>query len=217
MKRPSIILIIASSLDGRISFPHGGKADIGSAEDKLLLNHSLNMLDATLFGSGTLKAHESTYLIKEINDSKKIISNYQPISIVVGNVNNFSINWPYFKQPISRWLINSTKKEKKTSYNFEKELNFKENWAKTLNILWKEGLRTVGLLGGSKLINSFAKENLIDEIKITFCPIIIGGEFSWIPSEKKSKIFNHKNKWIIKSQKKLETNEVFIHYIKRKN
>ena len=41
MKRPEIILVIASSLDGRIAFPQGGETHLGSEYDKQLLNKSL--------------------------------------------------------------------------------------------------------------------------------------------------------------------------------
>ena len=71
MKKPEIILVIASSLDGRIAFPQGGESHLGSIHDRKLLNKSLTKVDATLFGSGTLKAHQSTYLIKKKHFFKK--------------------------------------------------------------------------------------------------------------------------------------------------
>ena len=73
MKRPEIILIIASSLDGRIAFPQGGETHLGSKYDKKLLNKSLANVDATLFGSGTLKAHQSTFLVKKRHFFKRFI------------------------------------------------------------------------------------------------------------------------------------------------
>ena len=71
MKRPEIILVIASSLDGRIAFPKGGETHLGSEYDKQLLNKSLTKVDATLFGSGTLKVHQSTFLIRKKDFLKK--------------------------------------------------------------------------------------------------------------------------------------------------
>ena len=109
MKKPEIILVIASSLDGRIAFPQGGESHLGSNYDKKLLNQSLTKVDATLFGSGTLIAHQSTFLIrrKHLFKSRQEISVNQPISIIAGNSKNFSSNWKYFNQPIRRWLISS--------------------------------------------------------------------------------------------------------------
>ena len=69
MNIPSVIIVIASSLYGRIAFPKGGESHLGSEEDKKMLNQNLSMVDATIFGLGTLLAHQSTYLIKNLNDN----------------------------------------------------------------------------------------------------------------------------------------------------
>ncbi len=216
MKRPEIILVIASSLDGRIAFPQGGETHLGSKYDKQLLNKSLTKVDATLFGSGTLKAHQSTFLIRKnhfLKNRQEILAN-QPISVIAGNSENFSKSWRYFKQPIRRWLISSNR-IKDSKVNFDKILFYENSWLHTLNILKKEGIKRIALLGGAKLIESFFKEDLIDEIKITICPKLIGGQYTWIPFKEKNDIFNFDNRWKIKMTKVLKTSEVFIHYTKR--
>ena len=217
MKRPEIILVIASSLDGRIAFPQGGESHLGSEYDKKLLNKSLTKVDATLFGSGTIKAHQSTFLIrkKQFLKNRKEISVNQPISIIAGNSENFSKSWRYFNQPIRRWLISSKRNIKDSKFNFDKILFYEKSWLHTLNILKKEGIKRIALLGGAKLIESFFKEDLIDEIKITICPKVIGGKYTWIPFKEKNEIFNFENKWKIKRTKVLKTSELFLHYIKK--
>ena len=216
MKRPEIILVIASSLDGRIAFPQGGESHLGSKYDKQLLNKSLTKVDATLFGSGTLKAHQSTFLIRKKNflKNRQEISANQPISVIAGNSENFSKSWRYFNQPIRRWLISSNRNIKDSKFNFDKILFYENSWLHTLNILKKEGIKRIALLGGPKLIESFFKEDLIDEMKITICPKIIGGQYTWIPFKAKDKIFNYGNNWKIKMIKVLKTSEIFIHYKK---
>ena len=72
MSIPRVIIVIASSLDGRIAFPGGGESHLGSEEDKKMLNQNLSMVDATIFGFGTLVAHQSTYLIKNLNDNDEV-------------------------------------------------------------------------------------------------------------------------------------------------
>ena len=217
MKKPEIILLIASSLDGRIAFPQGGESHLGSEYDKKLLNQSLTKVDATLFGSGTLKAHQSTFLIRKkhfLKNKQEILVN-QPISIIAGNSKNFSKNWRYFNQPVRRWLISSDRNIKDSTFNFDKIIFYKKSWLNTLNILKEEGIKRIALLGGAKLIESFFKEDLIDEIKITICPKVIGGQYTWIPFKEKNEIFNFENRWKIKMTKVLKTSEVFIHYTKR--
>ena len=77
MNQTKITLIIASSIDGRIALPNGDATNFGSIEDKKLLSESLSKVDATIFGAGTLKAHKSTFLVKDENNN---ISAQQPVS-----------------------------------------------------------------------------------------------------------------------------------------
>ncbi len=215
MSIPRVIIVIASSLDGRIAFPEGGESHLGSEEDKKMLNQNLSMVDATIFGLGTLIAHQSTYLIKNLNNNEEVtISKSQPISIVASNSKNFNSNWKYFRQPIRRWLISSSKVYNSSNNDFEKQLFFKDSWRKTLISLKKQGINNLALLGGTKLINSFIKEDLITDIKITIIPQIIGGRYTWIPPEQTNEIFNLKRLWEIKSIKNLMNNEIHVHYKK---
>ena len=215
MSIPRVIIVIASSLDGRIAFPRGGESHLGSEEDKKMLNQNLSMVDATIFGFGTLIAHQSTYLIKNLNDNDEVnISKSQPISIVASNSKKFNSNWKYFRQPIRRWLISSSKVDNSSNNEFEKELFFEDSWKKTLISLKKQGINDLALLGGAKLINSFMKEDLITDIKITIIPRIIGGRYTWIPPLQTNAIFNLERLWEIKSIKNLMNNEIHIHYKK---
>jgi len=217
LKKPNIILVIASSLDGRLSFPINKSTHIGSFEDKKVLNNAMSKVDATIFGSGTLKVHQSTFLTKKfINKTKFILKDSQPISIIAGNPSNFKKEWIYFNQPIKRWLINSKPQKTAKDLNFDKEFFYTDSWLQTLTDLKKEGIKKIALLGGAKLIHSFMMEDLIDEIKITIVPKIIGGKDIWLPYKKNLETLDFKTEWKIKSSKKLKSNEIFIHYIKNK-
>lgn len=216
MKIPSIVIIIASSLDGRIAFPNGGESHLASDKDKRILDENLSNVDATIFGLGTLKAHQNTYLVKAHCKNGEIkISKNQPISIVASNSKKFSKDWNYFKQPVKRWLISSNKNNKLKNIGFEREIYYKNTWKETLLSIKKAGINSLALLGGGKLINSFIKEDLVDEIKITIAPRIIGGKYTWIPPEQTDKIFNLKQLWEIKSIKELDKNEIHIHYTRK--
>ena len=215
MSIPRVTIVIASSLDGRIAFPDGGESHLGSKEDRKMLDKNLSFVDATIFGLGTLKAHKSTYLIKNNFETKEAkISKSQPISIVASNSKKFNRNWKYFRQPIRRWLISSNKVDNSLNNDFEKQVFFENSWEKTLISLKKQGINDLALLGGAKLINSFIKEDLITDIKITIVPRIIGGRYTWIPTEQTNEIFNLKRLWEIKSIKNLMNNEIHVHYKK---
>ncbi len=215
MSIPRVVIVIASSLDGRIAFPEGGESHLGSEEDKKMLDKNLSLVDATIFGLGTLIAHQSTYLIKNLDNNEEAnISKNQPISIVASNSKKFNSNWKYFRQPIRRWLISSSKVDSASNNDFEKQIVFEDSWKKTLVSLKKQGINDLALLGGAKLINSFIKEDLITDIKITMIPRIIGGTYTWIPPEQTNDIFNLKRLWEIKSIKNLMNNEIYVHYKK---
>lgn len=212
---PSVIIIIASSLDGRIAFPDGGKSNLGSEEDQKMLDENLSNVDATIFGLGTLKAHKSTYLVKNRSANCEIkISKDQPISIIASNSRKFNPKWLYFRQPIRRWLVSSNKIDTPSMKNFEREIFYENSWRETLIKLKKLGINHLALLGGAKLINSFVKENLISDIKITIIPRIIGGKYTWIPPEQTKLIFNIKQSWEIRSIQELKNNEIHIQYKK---
>jgi len=216
LKTPSIAIIIASSLDGRIAFPQGGESHLGSTKDRKILDEYLSTVDATIFGLGTLKAHQSTYLVKNHYENGEIkISKNQPISMIACNSMKFNKDWKYFKQPIKRWLISSNKTDEKEKIDFDKEINYKNSWSETLLSIKQAGINRIALLGGAKLINSFVKENLVDEIKITIAPRIIGGQFTWIPTEQTNEIFNFKQFWNVKSITELDKNEIHIHYTRK--
>ena len=216
MNTPSVVIIIASSLDGRIAFPHGGESHLGSEKDKKYLSENLSIVDATIFGLGTLKAHKSTYLVRNYyKNTQSEISQIQPISILASNSREFINSWDYFKQPIRRWLISSKKKSRSDNNLFEREIEYTKSWRKTLLRIKKADINSIALLGGAKLINSFLKEDLINEIKITIAPRIIGGKFTWIPTEQTNQLFNLKQFWYIKSIKELDKNEITIHYSRK--
>tara|TARA_B100000900_G_C20500814_1_gene683646 strand:+ start:265 stop:927 length:663 start_codon:yes stop_codon:yes gene_type:complete len=218
LNTPRIVIIIASSLDGRIAFPQGGESHLGSTKDRKILDEYLSTVDATIFGLGTLKAHQSTYLVKNHYENGEIkISKNQPISMIACNSMKFNKDWKYFKQPIKRWLISSNKTDEKEKIDFDKEINYKNSWSETLLSIKQAGINRIALLGGAKLINSFVKENLVDEIKLTITPRIIGGQFTWIPTEKTNQIFNFKQFWNIKSIQELDKNEIHIHYTRKIN
>ena len=86
MTRPTVRLVLAISLDGRIAFAGGAKTNLGGIKDREILEESLGWANATMMGSGTLKAHKSICLIH----NPKIISTResqglcnQPITLIV--------------------------------------------------------------------------------------------------------------------------------------
>ena len=221
MKKQWVKLVIASSIDGRIAYPEGGKTQLGQSGDRLVLEESLAWSDGILIGGQTLRAHKSTCIIKNKDLIKKRVLEgkaEQPISLIASNQIDFPINWIFFKQPVQKWLL---QKEHKTHEiilpkGFNERIYLKSKWRDSLYDLYEKGFSKIVLLGGANLISSFLKEDLINELQITITPHILGGSYCWVSSKLNNlnKIMNQSNNWTLKESKRLGNNELLIRYFR---
>ena len=221
MKRKWVKLVLASSIDGRIAYPEGGKPQLGQSGDRLVLEESLAWADGILMGGQTLRDHQSICVIKNKNLLKQRTSNgknEQPIALIASNQIDFQTNWLFFKQPLQKWLIQKRDKENQIMLpnGFDKKINLKVTWRDSLDDLYHKGISKIVLLGGANLISAFLVEDLIDELHITITPHLLGGDYCWVSSELKNlhTIMNKKNSWILKEIKKLGNNELLIRYLR---
>tara|TARA_Y100001968_G_scaffold178238_1_gene163169 strand:- start:145 stop:822 length:678 start_codon:yes stop_codon:yes gene_type:complete len=221
LKKPWVRLVLASSIDGRIAYPEGGKSTLGQSGDRLVLEESLAWADGILMGGQTLRDHQSICIIKNKSLLKQRTSegkHEQPIALLASNQSNFPLNWLFFKQPIQRWLLQ--KKRKKNEFvlpnGFDKKINLKIKWRDSLNHLREKGLEKIVLLGGANLISAFLLEDIIDELQITITPHLLGGDYCWVSPQliTLNTVINKKYNWILKENKELGNNEVLIRYIK---
>ena len=96
MKKKWVKLVLASSIDGRIAYPEGGKTQLGQSGDRLVLEESLAWSDGILMGGQTLRDHQSICVIKNKSLLKKRISegkDEQPIALIASNQIDFPENW----------------------------------------------------------------------------------------------------------------------------
>jgi len=214
-------LVLASSIDGRIAYPEGGKTELGLSGDRLVLEESLAWSDGILMGGQTLRDHQSICIIKNKNLLKKRTSegkNQQPIALLASNQIEFPVNWLFFKQPIQRWLLQKQDKKNNNMLpnGFDKKVNLKFTWRDSLDDLYQKGISKIVLLGGANLISSFLLEDLVDELQITITPHLLGGDYCWVSTKLRSlnRIINQKNNWILKENKKLGNNELLIRYFR---
>ena len=224
MKKPWIRLVIASSIDGRIAYPEGGKTQLGKEGDRLVLEESLAWADGVLIGGQTLRDHKSICLIHNENLIQQRLSKgkeKQPIALIVSNQASHPSIWPFFQQPVQRWLLQNTDifNENLVPNGYHKKINLSDNWFNSLKILNNKGLSKIALLGGASLISSFIVEDLIDELQITITPQILGGRYCWIAYEFKElrKSFNKEDKWDLKESRKLGNSELLIRYFRNRN
>ncbi len=221
MNKTWVRLVLASSIDGRIAFPEGGKTQLGKSGDRFVLEESLAWSDGILMGGQTLRDHQSICLIKNKNLIKNRVfegKGKQPISLIASNQIDFPKNWLFFKQPVQRWLLQTkaNKNECQFPKGFHKRINLKFKWRDSLNDLNQKGLSKIVLLGGANLISAFLLEDLINELQITITPHLLGGNYCWVSSNLNNlnTIIKNDRKWILKENKKLGNNELLIRYFR---
>jgi len=214
-------IVLAVSIDGRISLPQGGKTNFGNVGDRRVLEEALSASDAIIMGAQTLRDHQSTCLIhdKDLIENRQISGKSpQPITIVVSNKINFSNEIIFFQQPIQRWLLCPETKTnlKDKENNFSKILYLKNSWEETFkfNCIEKYGISKVLLLGGSKLIQSFLQEDFVDKLQLTITPKIVGGSKTWVTQsiERLPIELRQKKSWELREIKPLDFNEIMLCY-----
>ena len=221
MTKQWVKLVLASSIDGRIAYPEGGKTQLGNSGDRFVLEESLAWSDGMLIGGQTLRDHQSICIIKNKNFIKQRVSEgkpEQPISLVASNQIDFPINWLFFKQPVEKWLLQKQHKQNKSlpPKGFNKRIYLQLKWRDSLYDLYEKGFSKIVLLGGANLISSFLKEDLINELQITITPHILGGSYCWVSSKLKdlNTIMKYSNNWTLKESKTLGNNELLIRYFR---
>jgi len=221
LKKQWVKLVLATSIDGRIAYPEGGKTQLGQSGDRLVLEESLAWSDGILMGGQTLRDHQSICIIKNNSLLKKRVSegkHEQPIALIASNQKNFPANWLFFKQPIQRWLLQQqgNTNELMLPNGFDKKINLKIKWRDSIEDLNHIGVNKIVLLGGASLISAFLLEDIIDELQITITPHLLGGDYCWVSSKLRSlnTVMKQKNNWVLKESKELGNNELLIRYFR---
>ncbi|MFM8967876.1 MAG: dihydrofolate reductase family protein, partial [Vulcanococcus sp.] len=64
------------------------------------------------------------------------------------------------------------------------------------------------LLGGAELAGQLLQEQLVDELQLTLCPQLLGGEHSWLPAA----VSLEPNQWWLQEQRALGGEELLLRY-----
>ena len=182
LERPETRLVLAISLDGRLAPAEGGAAQLGGQGDRRVLDASLAWADACLMGAGTLRAHESTCLIRDrallqqrVDQGRSV----QPAVVVVSRSHDFPQQWRFFRQPLERWLL----APKAPAQGFDRWIPLGSSWPDRLGALRSLGVRRLVLLGGASLAAELLQADCVDALQLTLVPTLLGGAHTWLPVE----------------------------------
>lgn len=193
-KLPHVTVIVAISVDGKISDTTDTPARFSSKADLDHLEAQISLLDAIIFGGNTLRAYGTSLVIKNpelLSQRQANNQPSQPLNIVCSASGNINPNLRFFSQPLPRGLLTTPQglsNWQEKVKNFKKQNSQKEdhyfqdffvnnnpfNWQEILTQLSALNYQKIGILGGGTLISSLLAENLINELWLTICPLIIG-------------------------------------------
>ena len=199
-----ITVILAMTADGKIADYRYSAARFGSANDKIHLEQQVSLADGVLFGAGTLRAYGTTMTVsnpKLLQERTERSQPLQPVQIAVSRSGNLDPQWRFFQQSVPRWLLTTAEGAKlwQNQPSFERVLigSVTEHysnidWLFALSQLRQLGLYKLAVLGGGELVASLLAVDAIDELWLTICPLILGGDAptpvggsGWIQSQAK--------------------------------
>ncbi|MEM9264580.1 MAG: RibD family protein [Cyanobacteria bacterium P01_F01_bin.13] len=225
--RPRITTILAMSADGKISDVLHSAARFPSAVDQGHLERCLATADATLFGAGTLRAYGTTALVKNpmlLEKRCQKEQSPQPIQIVCSRSGQLNPTARFFSQPVSRWLLTTaTGADQWHGHKgFERiwpaPINPDDgqfNWLKILLELKTLNIRHLVLMGGGQLVASLMAIDVIDELWLTICPLVIGGQQAPTPCDGEGFSLVNAPRFTLISNQTMG-DEVFLHYQRRR-
>lgn len=223
-KRPQTTVILAMTADGKIADFQRNPSRFGSQADKAHLEEQISLMDGILFGAETLRAYGTTLSITNsllLEARRRKDKPLQPIQLVVSGSGKIDPDIRFFSQRIPRWLITTTEGantwNKKCHQGFEKLVisnvnqGRKIDWNNIFERLYKLDLNKLAILGGGNLIASLLEANLIDNLWLTICPILLGGVTSPTPVEGMGFLSHQAKPLQLLTVKQIEQ-EIFLHY-----
>lgn len=221
--RPHVTTVLAVSADGKISDSQRTAARFPSITDQHHLEQRLARADATLFGASTLRAYGTTALIKHpalLEKRRQKGQQPQPIHIVCSNSGQLDPRARFFTQPVPRWLLTTPH----GAANWQGQDQFERIWIAPMDPVetrfdWKQfliELKTLGVhqlmvMGGGQLVAMLMEVDLIDELWLTLCPLIIGGKDAPTACDGIGFSLEKAPRFMLMSNEAVG-NEVFLHY-----
>jgi len=223
MEKRKVSIIMASSLDGKITLPNYEKGRFTSNEDKKFLMKMRSKYDCVIMGANTIRKGCSSVV------SNLIKSQNQPLNVLVSTNLRFNIEkLRYFRNKEVRRVIFTTKDAPiKKRKEFEKMSDLfivKKDKRGLVDIkevydilIQKYKCKRILVEGGGIINRSFLDENIADDIYLTICPIIIGDTTarSFVEGVGLSK--DHIKKLKLLGCRRNNFSEIFLHYKIQKN
>ncbi|MEM2282432.1 MAG: 2,5-diamino-6-(ribosylamino)-4(3H)-pyrimidinone 5'-phosphate reductase [Candidatus Hadarchaeales archaeon] len=175
MLRPFVVLNMAMSVDGKIATVEGD-SKLSCREDLRRLHLLRSKVDAVMVGIGTVLKDNPSLTVR-------LVKGRNPIRVVVDSSASIPLHARVLDGSAPVVLAVSRKAQKEKVRRLEQKGvrvvvagRDSVDLPQLLEKLYKLGIRKLLLEGGSTLNWSMLKNRLVDELRITVCPVILGGE-----------------------------------------
>lgn len=180
MQRPHTIAIFAQSLDGKLAAGVDQRPHFPSVNDSVHLQRQVASCEAVVMGGETLRAYGTSVRLQDpqlLEQRRQHGFDPQPLTIICSARAKFSPTLPFFQQPLRRWLWTTPA----GAVHWRQYPGFEAIWIAVewdlparLTRLKSLGIGSLGILGGGKLTGAFLATGLLDELRITLCPLLMG-------------------------------------------
>lgn len=190
MKRPYITLSFAQSLDGSISLHPTAPVRLSNGQTQKFTHQLRAVHDAILIGIGTLIADDPQLTVR-------LTTGKNPQPVVVDSHLRFPLSAKLLcKNDLKPWIACTPSIDEQKKDVIEDQggqifalSSLPNGWVSLhslMTLLYEKGVRSVMVEGGARILTSFLKEHLVDQIVVTVVPMILGGFRSVYLSEKLS-------------------------------
>jgi 5-amino-6-(5-phosphoribosylamino)uracil reductase len=196
MATPSSIsttVVLGMTVDGKISATDPHALRTTDAADQAHLEYQVSLADLVLVGAGTIRAEGTTFTVRnlELLAARAVRGQSpQPIVCVVSRSLELSVDLPFFRQDVQRWVfttrasLGSNRQQTLPSLAKLVDLGDTElDWDRAYEFLEKQGIRRIVALGGGELTAALLEAGRIDDLWLTVWPVIYGGREAPSPVE----------------------------------
>jgi 3,4-dihydroxy 2-butanone 4-phosphate synthase/GTP cyclohydrolase II len=179
LARPYVSLSFAQSLDGSISLHPSAPVRLSNTHSQSFTHRVRAIHESILIGIGTLIADDPQLTVR-------LTPGKDPRPVVVDSHLRFPMKARLLQQNSTKPWIAST-----SEINDEKAMKIRERGGSILQLpalpngwvnlsalmqnLQESGIRSLMVEGGARIITSFLRERLADQIILTIVPMILGG------------------------------------------
>ena len=224
--RPYAIVVLAMTADGKIADRDRSPARFSTAADQSHLEQQIALVDAVVFGAGTLRAYGTSLPISNpqlLQARQQKSKPLQPVHIVCSASASLDPHLRFFSQSLPRWLLTTAagaQSWQESESGFERIIvadakkpdhDSPIDLIKAFAQLVELGIEKVAILGGGQLVASLLAQQLIDEVWLTVCPLILGGVDAPTSVEGTGLLAQQAQSLELLSVERIDQ-EIFLHY-----